>query len=204
MNEQEIVKLYLNRDEQAIAESEKKYHQYLYSIAYGILRCYEDSEEAENDTYVGAWNSIPPHMPERLSGFLGKITRRIAIKMWEKRTALKRGGDTEVSKDGNVVRIYTMPSPDQDQRYYLYDVPKNKFSKVKQYSGKFERIVLKDVTDVAAPDALSVYGPTYELQDGSRITYSIHIPEDDAPPVYGDLYLIGEEDGKVKEYTIFQ
>lgn len=94
MNEEEIVKLYLNRDEQAIAESEKKYHHYLHCIAYGILRCYEDSEEAVNDTYVGAWNSIPPHMPECLSGFLGKITRRVAIKMWEKKNTQKRGGDT--------------------------------------------------------------------------------------------------------------
>lgn len=110
----------------------------------------------------------------------------------------------EVSKDGKMARVYTMPSPDQEQRNYLYDIAKNKFTKVKSYSGKFERSRLKDVTDVTAPDALSVYGSTYELQDGSRIAYSIHFPEDDRPAVYGDLYLIREKDGKVKEFTIFQ
>ena len=87
-----IVDLYWERSENAITETASKYGKYCYSIAYNILTNHHDAEESVNDTYLGAWNSMPPHRPTILSTFLGKITRRIAIKKWQKEHAVKRGG----------------------------------------------------------------------------------------------------------------
>ncbi len=92
MNDTEIVDLYWKRKERAVEETAKKYGKYCYSIAYNILSNHEDSEESVNDTYIEAWNAIPPHRPLILSSFLGKITRRIAIDKWRNDHAQKRGG----------------------------------------------------------------------------------------------------------------
>lgn len=92
MEDSQIIALYFQRKEQAIAETDAKFGSYCFSIAYNILGNTEDAEEAVNDAYIGVWNSIPPHRPTVLSTFCGKITRRIAIKRWRENRALKRGG----------------------------------------------------------------------------------------------------------------
>lgn len=92
MEDKQIVDLYLARSENAITETASKYRRYCYAIAYNILANCGDAEECVNDTYLGAWNSIPPCQPAILSTFLGKITRRLAIKKWQKEHAAKRGG----------------------------------------------------------------------------------------------------------------
>lgn len=92
MEDERIVKLFWTRSENAIAETSAKYGKYCYVVAYNILSSAEDAEESVNDTYLDAWNSIPPHRPAILSTFLGKITRRIAIDRWRGRDAKKRGG----------------------------------------------------------------------------------------------------------------
>ena len=92
MDDIEIVGLYWQRDENAIAYTDKKYRHYLNTIAYNILSDQGDSQESVNDTYLAAWNSIPPHRPQVLSTYLGKLTRRISIDMFRKRNANKRGG----------------------------------------------------------------------------------------------------------------
>ena len=92
MEDNKIIELYLQRQETAIEETAKKYQKYCHSIAYNILFDKNDADEVVNDTYLGAWNSIPPHKPTILSTFLGKITRRISIKKWGEKTAQKRGG----------------------------------------------------------------------------------------------------------------
>jgi len=92
MNDGEIVDLYWSRNERAVEETAKKYGNYCYSVAYNILSNHEDSEESVNDTYIEAWNSMPPHKPLVLSAFLGKITRCIAIDRWRSNRADKRGG----------------------------------------------------------------------------------------------------------------
>lgn len=92
MEDSRIVELYWERSETAIEETARRYGKYCYSIAFNILSSPQDAEESVNDTYIGAWNSIPPHRPAILSTFLGKLTRRISIKKWEERTAEKRGG----------------------------------------------------------------------------------------------------------------
>lgn len=91
MEDKEIVDLYLARDEAAISATARKYGNYCYSVAYNILYSKEDAEESVNDTYLGAWNSIPPHMPDVLSAYLGKITRNISLKRRRDKLAQKRG-----------------------------------------------------------------------------------------------------------------
>lgn len=92
MEDERIVSLYWERSEQAIKETSSKYGKYCYTIAYNILYSSEDAEESVNDTYMDAWNSMPPHRPSILSSFLGKITRRLSIDKWRKNHAHKRGG----------------------------------------------------------------------------------------------------------------
>lgn len=92
MNDSEIVRLYWDRDENAISLTQQKYGAYCTSIANNILGCAEDAEECVNDTYIKAWNSIPPHKPSVLSTFLGKITRNLSFNKYKQNTAQKRGG----------------------------------------------------------------------------------------------------------------
>lgn len=92
MDDSKIVKLFLERNEDAIAESEKKYGKYLMYIANNILHSQSDSEECVNDTYARAWGCIPPKRPTRLGAFLGKIARNISLDRYNKHHAQKRGG----------------------------------------------------------------------------------------------------------------
>ena len=82
MDDDKIVEMYWERDEKAIEETDFKYKKYLFSIAYNIVHDRLDSEECLNDTYLGAWNAIPPTKPNVLKAFLTTITRRIAIKRY--------------------------------------------------------------------------------------------------------------------------
>lgn len=90
MDDERIVALYWERSEQAIAETQIKYDRYLQKIAQNILYNLEDSRESVNDTYLAAWNSMPPHRPGILSAYLAKLTRRISIDRFRYRTRGKR------------------------------------------------------------------------------------------------------------------
>ena len=90
MEDAQIVCLYWDRNETAIRETENKYDRYLTKIAYNILYDMEDSRESVNDTYLAAWNSMPPHKPSVLSAYLAKLTRRISIDCFRCRTRDKR------------------------------------------------------------------------------------------------------------------
>lgn len=92
MEDNKIIELYWQRDETAIDESRTKYGTYCGTIANNILRSAEDTEECVNDTWFRAWNAIPPERPSRLSVFLGKITRNLAIDKYRKNNAKKYGG----------------------------------------------------------------------------------------------------------------
>ena len=92
MDDRQIVDLYFQRSEQAIRETAKKYGRYCFSIARNILENASDAEETVNDTYISAWRSIPPHRPALLSTYLGKITRRLALKRFAASRTRKRGG----------------------------------------------------------------------------------------------------------------
>ena len=95
MEDKEIVDLFLERKESAVKETEKKYGRYCFSIADNILHSHAAAEEIVNDTYLAAWNSIPPNEPENLSAYLGKITRNLALKQYRDCSVQKRGsGET--------------------------------------------------------------------------------------------------------------
>lgn len=100
MDDGAIVELYWARAEAAISETKSKYAGYCFHISYNILRCNEDAEECVNDTYLNAWNAMPPHRPNRLSTFLGKITRNLSLQRYIKYNAQKRGmGQVDVALD---------------------------------------------------------------------------------------------------------
>ena len=100
MRDEKIIDLYWERNEQAIKHTDEKYGKYLTKIAFNILADTEDSKESVNDTYLAAWNSMPPQRPTALSAYLGKITRQISIDIFRKRNREKRkGSEYAVSYD---------------------------------------------------------------------------------------------------------
>ena len=86
----EIIELYWQRDERAIRETDRKYQAFLLSVAYNILRDGYDCEECLNDTYLGAWNAMPPARPTVLQAFLATIMRRTAIDRYKAKKRQKR------------------------------------------------------------------------------------------------------------------
>ena len=92
MDDHAIIELYWERSEDAISKTAAKYGGYCYTIAYNILSNNEDAEESVNDTWLAAWNTMPPRRPKLLAAFLGKMTRYISLDRWKNRTARKRGG----------------------------------------------------------------------------------------------------------------
>lgn len=93
MEDKEIIDLYFKREEQALKETENKYGQYCFTVAYRILYEKRDSEECVSDTWLQAWNTIPPQRPSLLKYYLAKITRNFAVNRLRTRTRQKRGGD---------------------------------------------------------------------------------------------------------------
>lgn len=112
LDDKEIVRLFTERNESAIAAASEKYKSYLHKIAKSITNSYEDAEEIVNDVLLKAWELIPPHNPERLSSFLGKIARNEAISRQRAAAAGKRGNGelplvldemSEIISDGSSV-----------------------------------------------------------------------------------------------------
>ena len=91
MEDEAIVALYWARDEGAIPATAEKYGAYCAAIAGNILESPQDAEECVNDTYLSAWNAMPPHRPARLATFLGKLTRNLSFNRYKARRADKRG-----------------------------------------------------------------------------------------------------------------
>lgn len=91
MEDSRIIALYWQRNPDAIAESNQKYGAYCFRVADNILHSSEDSEECLNDTWLHAWNAMPPQRPARLRMFLAKITRNLSINRINARAAQKRG-----------------------------------------------------------------------------------------------------------------
>lgn len=94
MDDRHIVDLYWQRNEQAISETAAKYEGYCMKIAQNILADHADSEESVNDTYLHAWNAIPPERPLNLRAYLGRITRNLALNRYQAKAAQKRQGDS--------------------------------------------------------------------------------------------------------------
>lgn len=113
MDDNGIVELFLNRDESAISRTMEKYGSRLRALAYGIVRDRGAAEECENNSYMEAWNSIPPHEPRGyLYPFLARITRHIALNCCRDRSRLKRSAHiTELSAEMETC----LPAPDDTE-----------------------------------------------------------------------------------------
>ncbi len=92
MDDSKIIDLYWARAQQAIVESENKYGAYCHTVARNILDRAEDAEECVNDTWLRAWNVMPPQRPAVLQAFFGKLTRNLSLDRWRRDRAQKRGG----------------------------------------------------------------------------------------------------------------
>ncbi|WP_058764277.1 RNA polymerase sigma factor [Exiguobacterium chiriqhucha] len=91
MDDQAIIDLYWQRSERAIEATAQKYGGYCHTISYNILHSREDADECVNDTYMKAWQAIPPTRPVRLAAYLAKLVRNVSLNMYEKANAKKRG-----------------------------------------------------------------------------------------------------------------
>ena len=91
MEDQKILELYWDRDEQAIVETQIKYGKWCTGIAYRILESQEDTEECVADTFMSAWDHIPPQRPTAFRAWIGKVTRNLALSRYRKQHAGKRG-----------------------------------------------------------------------------------------------------------------
>lgn len=96
LEDEKIIELYFSRDERAIDETDYKYRKYLSAIAYNLLHDSRDTEECLNDTYLGAWNAIPPARPNVLKAFLTTVMRRTAIRRYHEK-ARKKAIPTEMT-----------------------------------------------------------------------------------------------------------
>lgn len=92
MEDSQIIELYWKKNTDAISKTADKYGAYCYAIAENILHNHEDSEECVNDTWLHAWNAMPPQKPNVLRLFLAKITRNLSLDRFNVRNAEKRGG----------------------------------------------------------------------------------------------------------------
>ncbi|MBQ8928567.1 MAG: sigma-70 family RNA polymerase sigma factor [Oscillospiraceae bacterium] len=90
MTDKEIIALYFERSERALTETRQRYGRLIRHIIAGILTSSQDVEECENDTYLGAWQSIPPKSPDNLRAYLAVIARNNACRRYEYLTAEKR------------------------------------------------------------------------------------------------------------------
>lgn len=140
--DEQIIELYWRREEKAIQETDKKYGQFLFRIAYNILHERLDCEECQNDTYLGVWNAIPPTRPTVFPAFNTQIMRRIAINRYKEKASKKRipseltismedvngtlhGDDSvavkyEMAEVGKIINNYVRELSDR-QRYIFID-----------------------------------------------------------------------------------
>ena len=130
MNDEKIIALFFKRDEQAIQESMNNYDTYCRTVAAGILSNPADIEEAVADTWLAAWDTIPPQRPQHLRLFLGRITRNRAIDLWRKNSS---SGSPELEVDAkqlaDAINFFLKNEHTQQRQvflrryFYLEDIP---------------------------------------------------------------------------------
>ena len=92
IEDEKIIEMFFGRSEQGIRELDIKYGKVCHKLSYNIVNSRQDAEECVNDTWLNAWNAMPPRRPGCLSAFLGRITRNLSLDRFKRRTAEKRGG----------------------------------------------------------------------------------------------------------------
>lgn len=113
MEDAQIVALFLARDEAAITESERKYGAYCYAVAQRILVNHEDTQEVLNDLWLHAWHAIPPEKPTQLRPFFARLARNLAIDLWRKNTAAKRGAQFTLAMEELADLVSGTPLPQE-------------------------------------------------------------------------------------------
>ena len=99
MEDKDIIRLYFERNEEAIRETKEKYGAYCFKTAENILGDFGKAEECLNSALLGVWNSVPPNDPKNLKIYFAKITRNFAVGILEKENAKKRGGALEIAAE---------------------------------------------------------------------------------------------------------
>lgn len=97
MDDEQIIEMFFSRDEQGICELDKKYGKMFRKLSGNILKSPEDTEECINDSYLGAWNRIPPERPYPLMTYICKIVRNISLKKYYSNTAKKRDSSYSIA-----------------------------------------------------------------------------------------------------------
>ena len=97
MLDEEIIELFFTRSEDAIKELKAKYGKICLQTSYNILDNYFDAEECVNDSYLGAWNAIPPTRPDPLLTYVLKIVRNVSLTRYQKNHAQKRNSSYDVA-----------------------------------------------------------------------------------------------------------
>lgn len=159
MNDGKITEKLKRRDEEALADIQKKYGKLLFGIAFGILRSNEDCEEVINDVLLAVWNQTSDSSPENFSAYLCKITRNLAIKKLRRDTARKRNSNYDMSLD-EIGDIF--PSSDSTEALLMHNETKRAISDfVKNLDERTRRIFLRrywffdSVSDIADKFSLS-------------------------------------------------
>ena len=111
LTDAEIISLYWARDEQAVTETARRYGSYIHAISVQILESEPDAEECVNDTYLKAWNTIPPNRPDPLKPYVGMISRHLSLDRYEEYHTQKRGGQVPL-----VLEELAECIPDNDSR----------------------------------------------------------------------------------------
>ena len=92
LDDRELIRLYFDRDERAVSETQRIFGGYLYTIAHNILGSVQDAEECVNDVLMRLWNHIPPAKPENVYAYFAAVARSVASKRYQMKHAQKRGG----------------------------------------------------------------------------------------------------------------
>ena len=129
MEDSTIIQLYWDRDEKAIGETDRKYGSYCFAIANNILSSREDSDECVNDTWLRAWNVIPPKKPEKFRAFLGKITRNLSFDKYKKANAAKRSSEMQLVLDELTECVSGRNTTDEELNYKMLGECINSFLK---------------------------------------------------------------------------
>ena len=137
MTDTEIINLFFERSEQAIDELAKKHGNAVARVARNILGNEQDTEECVNDTYLGAWNAIPPHRPSPLRTFVCKIARNLATKKYHANTAVIRNSQYDLALDE--LEEYLADNSSVDEAYDAKELAEaiNGFMATLNYSDRF-------------------------------------------------------------------
>lgn len=136
LSDAEIVSLFQARDETAISAASKKFGSYCGTVVKGILKNPQEAEECLNDTWLKAWESIPPHEPTNLGAFLATLAKNISLNRYTQTHAKKRGGG-EISlvleelaecssRNNNVEKVYEHKLLVEAVNEFLRSLPRDK------------------------------------------------------------------------------